>query len=132
MGKNRKIFFIYIGGGLAAAILVAWSQGLFSASSSSDILRSLCDGSFVVAALFLAYGGLRWTYNGGAMDGLGYSVRSIFRRMRFSYEDQDRGGFAEYRANREKKAKSPKILLLSGLVFLVISLVIYGLYLRSL
>ncbi|MGN1001158.1 MAG: DUF3899 domain-containing protein [Oscillospiraceae bacterium] len=128
MSKNAKMLLIYAGGGLAVAILVAWSQGLFSAKTTQDILRTLSDGFFVTAALLLAFGGLRWCVNGGAVDGLGYTFKSTFQRMKFSYDDQNREGFAEYRQNREKKAKSPKVLFLAGLGFLVIALAFYVSY----
>lgn len=132
MSNNTKMFLICIGGGLVAAFLVAWSQGLFSAATSADVFRTLCDGFFTVGAMLLAFGGLRWTFNGGVMDGLGFSIRTGIQRMRFNYEEQGREDFGEYRRNREKKAKSPKALLLSGAVFLIIALALYCAYCHEL
>lgn len=118
---------LWIGGGVVLSLLVAWSQGLFSAESAADALRCLSDGFFVTAALFLTCGGLRWCTNGGAVDGLGYACKTLIQRVRFSYEEH-RETFGEYRENRAKKARSPRSTLLYGTVFLVVAVLFFAAY----
>ncbi|MDO5400599.1 MAG: DUF3899 domain-containing protein [Eubacteriales bacterium] len=113
--------------GLVMALIVWTIQGLFTAQSAAEAVMYLCDGFFAAGALQLGWGGLRWTYNGGVMDGLGFTLKLGLARIRRSYE-QDRFTFAQYRADRESKAKSPKYLLLSGLVYLALAFIFFGIY----
>lgn len=113
--------------GLVIALIVMFSGGITSAGSVKDALRIICDGFFVSGALLLMYGGLRWTYNGGVMDGLGYSAKIVINRMRPHYEEH-RQSFAEYRAKRESKSQPAFPLVASGLILLVVAVVLYIAY----
>lgn len=127
MGQTAKKTLIDVIVGLVIAIGVCAWGGLFQAESLEDVLRILSDGFFVAAALLLGCGGLQWTYNGGVMDGLVYSFKTFFNRFRADYEDR-RQSFRDYREQREAKASTPKYLLYSGLIHLVISIAILLLY----
>lgn len=113
--------------GMGIAFLVCVMQGIFRAASALDTMRILSDGFFAAAMLLLAAGGLQWTYNGGVMDGLGYSFKMAFGRIRGDFETSHMT-FAEYRENREKKASSPAYLLLAGASHLVIALIFFAVY----
>ncbi len=130
MSKTMQKFLVNVGTGLIIAFLVMWVQGVFEAETTSDALRLVCDGFFVAAAVFLAWGGLRWCTNGGAVDGLGYSMKMVKDRLLpfLAKPDQKRESFAEYRERRESKALPAKPLLLSGLVHLAIALIFFGVY----
>jgi len=119
--KNSTVkFLVYTGIGFVAAFLVMWRQDIFHAETAQDVFRFISDGFFVSGALLFLIGGFTWTYNGGALDGLGFSFKQGLARIRKSY-DEDRMTFAQYREQREEKATSPKPMLLSGLVHLVIA-----------
>lgn len=113
--------------GLVIAVIMMFSSGITSAQSVHDALRIVCDAFFVPGAMLLMYGGLRWTYNGGVMDGLGYSAKLMINRMRPHYEEH-RQSFAEYRSKRESKAQPAFPLVASGLILLAIAVVLYVIY----
>ena len=130
MSKPMQKFLINVGTGLVIVVLVMWVQGVFETETTSDALRLVCDGFFVAAVVLLGWGSLRWCTNGGAVDGLGYSMKMVKDRLLpfLAKPNQKRESFAEYRERRESKAISAKPLLLSGLVHLVIALVVFGIY----
>lgn len=130
MNPKLQKLLTNFGIGLAIAFLVMWGQGLFEAETMSDTLRVVCDGFFVAGALLLAWGGLRWCTNGGAVDGLGYSMKMVKERMLpfLSKPWDKRESFAEYRERRESKARPVGALLLSGLAHLVIALILFAVY----
>lgn len=121
MSDFTKRFLVDLGIGLAAVIVSALWFDLFSAQTLVDVMRILSDCFFLAAVLMLATGGLTLTRNGGVWDGLGFTFKQGFERIKGSYE-QERLTFAEYREQREKKSKSPSSALIAGAVYLVIAL----------
>ena len=118
MSPSGKKLLIMTAIGTVCALALSWGRGLFSAADARDVLRILSDGFFVVGGLLLAWGGIVWSSNGGAFDGLGWSVKTLIWRVRPDYDDVKQS-FAEYREQREKKARSPKVTILSGVILLV-------------
>lgn len=129
MGDFAKKLLIHSVIGVAIAFCVAWLQGLFRFETLSDLLRILSDGFFVAGAAYLVCGGLIWTYNGGVMDGLTYTIKTGIARIKRDY-DTERKSFAEYREEREEKASSPKLVLVVGAILMVIALVFLIAYLN--
>lgn len=127
MGKSAIDNLINLVIGAVFGFVVAWLQGLFRAETASDVFRILSDGYFVAGGLLLAMAGLRWATNGGAFDGLGYSFKSAFGRIMPDYEKR-KVTFAEYREAREEKNKSAAPLLISGLVYVAVSVVFLMIY----
>ena len=123
MASSMKKFLTDTGIGLLIAVLVWIAEGLFRAGTAQDVLRILSDGFFVAGLLFLGMAGLTWAKNGGAMDGLGYTIKIAIARIRPDYDDA-RMTFAQYREEREKKASSPKSAVLAGLVHMAIAIVL--------
>lgn len=113
--------------GLILAFIASAIQGLFRAESAQAVMMSLSDGFFVAGAMLLGGGGLQWTYNGGAMDGLTYTIRLGVARLRRDF-DEHHFTFAQHREEREAKASSPKSLLLAGLLYLTIAFIFFGIY----
>lgn len=130
MRDSVRKFLIDAGVGLGLAALVCVIQGLFKAGTEADVLRILCDGFFTAAMLLLAAGGLQWTCNGGVLDGLGFTFSRGIARMRRDFETSHMS-FAEYREKREKKARTPKYLLLAGACHLVIALILFTAYSKA-
>lgn len=120
-------YLIHAGIGLALALVVASLRGLFQAENAAMVLFALSDGFFVAGALLLGFGGLRWTYNGGVMDGLGFAWKTFLARLRRDYE-KNRVTFAQYRQEREQKYATPKWLLLTGLTHLAIAALLLAVY----
>ena len=127
MSDGLKKFLINTGIGLVIAVLLSILLGLLGAETAADRIRILCDGFFVAAMGLLCTGGLRWTSNGGVMDGLGYASKTGIARMRRDFETAKQS-FGDYQKTRREKARSPKYLLLAGLVQLAIAAVLYAVY----
>jgi hypothetical protein len=128
MSETLRKVLIGTAVGFAIAVLVWYATGLFRAEGLPNVLRIMSDGFFVAAVILLGSGGMVWTYNGGVMDGLGFTFKTMIDRMRGDYADR-RQTFMEYREQREAKASSPKYLLLSGLVHLVLAIIVVVIYL---
>lgn len=129
MSRELRKFLLGAGAGLVLAFLVCWARGLFWLEEASEVFACLSDGFFVTAALLLGAGGLQWTYNGGVMDGLNFTAKVGIARMRRDYETA-RMSFADYRQEREKKATSPKWLLLAGTFHLILAFLFLVIYSR--
>lgn len=127
MDRGLVKFLVNAAVGLVVAALVSWSRGLFQAEDAAMVFSALCDGFFMAAALLLAGGGLTWCVNGGVMDGLSYTAKTAIARVRRDFE-QSKKSFADYREEREKKATSPKWMLLAGLAHLAIAFAFMALY----
>ena len=127
MSDSLKKFLINTGIGLVIAILLSILLGLFRAETAVDRMRILCDGFFVAAMGLLCVGGFQWTSNGGVMDGLGFAAKTGIARMRRDFETV-KLSFGDYQQAQRAKARSPKHLLLAGLVHLVIAVVLYAVY----
>lgn len=127
MSDSVRKFLINTGIGLVLAILTSCLLGLFQVDTAVDTLRILCDGFFVAAAGLLCAGGIQWTTNGGVMDGFGFAAKTGIARMRRDFETA-KLSFADYRENRRQKNRSPKYLLLAGLLHMVIAVALYWAY----
>ena len=121
MNETLKKFLIDLGIGLVLAVALAFLMGISQGEGAADVLRILSDAFFVSAAAFLVVGGITFTVNGGVMDGLGFATKTGIARIRRDFETSKQT-FAEYREERESKAKSPKSSLLAGAVLLMIAL----------
>jgi len=127
MNETLKKFLIESAVGVVVSILLSFLLGLFDAQNSADTLRILSDAFFVSAAVFLVSGGITFTVNGGVMDGLGFAAKTGIARVKRDFETA-KISFAEYREERERKAKSPAASLLAGALLLVIALILLAFY----
>ncbi len=118
---------IYTLAGSLAAFLVAWGRGLFAGLGARFVLMTLCDSFFTVGILTFCWGVLIWTANGGIWDGLTFTFKTAFGRIRRDFESE-RKTFADYQKEREAKARSPRNPLLGGLILIGIAFVIYLFY----
>ena len=127
MNETLKKFLIESAVGVVVSVLLSFLLGLFDAQGTADVLRILSDAFFVSAAMFLVTGGITFTVNGGVMDGLGFAAKTGIARVKRDFETS-KISFAEYREERERKAKSPAASLLAGALLLVIALILLAFY----
>ena len=127
MNETLKKFLIESTVGVVVSVLLSFLLGLFDAKATADVLRILSDAFFVSAAMFLVTGGITFTVNGGVMDGLGFAAKTGIARVKRDFETA-KISFAEYREERERKAKSPAASLLAGALLLVIALILLAFY----
>lgn len=130
MSKNTIKFLVNTGIGFVVAFLVMWSQGVFAAETTPDVLRVICDGFFIAGAVLFLGGGLVWADNGGVFDGLTYTFKQAVARVKRDFE-QEKISFAEHREKREAKASSPLGMVLAGLVHLAIAAILFVVYLKA-
>lgn len=124
MKINGKSFFVnlWIGAGFAA---LAISLNL---EQDFGLWRRICDGLFVGATVLLGTGGLRFCGNHGAFNSIGYGIKHLANTvLPWAFSKDSNFGkketYLEYKERKEQNQKSPKELLLAGLVYLVLSLI---------
>ena len=130
MKENLLKALAWVLAGLALAAVLTVTRGFGQAESLAEQLRLLSDGFFVAAAILLAWGGLTWTTNGGAVDGLGYSMKTLKDRLLPNPRYKRQESFADYRRRKHEKDTSPVPMLLAGALHLVIAVVLVTAYSR--
>ena len=115
------------------AAMVAWflSRVDWNKDGWDVILRMACDGFTVSGVLLLCVGGLVWASNEGALDGLGYALRTTAYMFIPFGSNRQHLRYSDYVAKRrEKKVQGYGFLLISGGITLglaLIALVAYSL-----
>ena len=96
------------------------------------LFHQLCDGAFVAGVILVGIGGLKFARNGGTFDimvwGLDSVVRTTFPWMLKERQDVD---FVAYKERKRESRQSAKPELLSGAVYLVLSLIFLVIYLAQ-
>lgn len=115
---------------IAAACLIVLAVYSYQISnygySTLNLVRYLCDGFFVAAVFYLCLGVLLWIADIGGFNGLKYltySLVTIFtpRKSRF----EERKSYYEFLKEKESTEKrSNKVILITGVIFLVVSIVL--------
>lgn len=89
--------------------------------------RMACDGCFVTGILFTGVGVLAWVVNVSGFAALGYAWYLLVRKLSPSRAKfEERLSYLEYIETRRKKSKSPKCILVTGVVFLALSFAFLG------
>lgn len=125
--KAYKKFFITMLIGLGAVALILWSKDILQQTAPVEIFHILTDAFFVVGTVITCAGLLVFSSNEGSFDMLVYGVKSfldMFRKNSMKKYDT----FYDYRESRADKKLKFGFLLICGLMFLVISLVMYFFY----
>jgi hypothetical protein len=127
--KNRRRYAIVFGVGLAAALLAAAAEGVFSKNEALQIMKALSNAFLVPAVILGGAGLLTVCAAGGSFDLLAYSsmkLLGLFRPGRNkSLWSRD---YYEYKTANDKKRRPRWFLVVSGAVFLLLSFVFLALY----
>jgi hypothetical protein len=126
MKKVRK-YLITLLIGFACVALIAWSKDIFAQTKPVDVFHILCDAFFAVGVVISCAGLLIFSSNEGTFDMIVYGVQSfvdLFRKNSIRKYDT----FYDYRMSRVDKKFPFGFLLICGVLFLVISFVMYFLY----
>ena len=113
------------------AAMLAWflSRVDWEKDGMDMILRMVCDGLTVSGVLLLCVGGLIWASNEGALDGIGYALKTpayMFVPFGSNRKHMRYGEYVEKR--REKKVKGYGFLLISGGITTGLSLIVLAVY----
>ena len=120
MSENQKSILVDLILGLVIAVLIFFLRF----SSGYSLLHLLSDCTFVPAVILLGMGGLRFCTNSGSLDMLGYGFSTLRNTLR-NVGKMDGGPKETYFDYTQRVAEERKPCghyLISGLVFLVISI----------
>lgn len=128
VSKNKKSLLIKygicLGVAMAIVIFVCAINGFFSDDLSKN-LRVLSDATFTASALFTMLYGLMFISSEGGFLGIGFTLGRAARALFVPGGRRDTETYAEYcerKTNAAKKTKD-KCVLLTGLLFLLISII---------
>lgn len=126
MTEKRKSFLANVILGLMISVIVVY----FRWDAEKSIIHQICDGTFVGGMMLLCIGGLKFARNGGTFDmmayGIGSAVRITFPFM-FKEERKD-ADFIAYKERKQEKRKPARAELLSGAIYMAISLICLAIY----
>lgn len=125
--KAKKLLVCFaVGAVIALALLLA--KGVFDTQDAKDTARIVCDAFFAAGAILLVAGALVWTFDNGITDGLTYSARTMLNLRKKDYETNERESYSTYRERKHKNKGTVKEFLISGGVYLVVSVVLLLVY----
>jgi hypothetical protein len=130
--NNSKALLKYGVTATVGAILafgVMWGRGVFAATTAEKALSCISDGFFVVGLIFAGIGLLLAISSTGIFDMLGYAFKSLIYLFTPMTIDRSQGGFYEYKMRKKEQRRAvPLYILWVGIAFIVIALVILGVY----
>ena len=113
--------------GLLIALYIALTKDLFSQTDLKTIYHILSDAFFVPGIVISGFGLLLYCSNEGVFDGVSYAVISFINLFR-SKGERKYNSFYEYKEKKHSNPPRMKFILLSGLIILAISIVMFVLY----
>lgn len=134
--KNKKWIYWGVLAALEAlaAVMIARYQGLDAAQTLSVNARFLSDGCFVVGLLMTGVGLLTWVSTTGFFDmlsyGVIYGVRAVVGLFGGSRKPNDQTFYDYKMAKEEKRGAAQYAILVSGIVFIALSVVFLMTYYR--
>lgn len=134
--KNKKWIYWSVLAALEAlaAVMIARYQGLDAAQTLSMNARFLSDGCFVVGLLMTGVGLLTWVSTTGFFDmlsyGVIYGVRAVVGLFGGSRKPNDQTFYDYKMAKEEKRGAAQYAILVSGIVFIALSVVFLMTYYR--
>ena len=128
MSKSKK-YLITIGIELFIAGWIAYSKNVFNQTDISMIFHILTDSFFVPAVLTMGMGALLFVSREGAFDGLTFAVTSfvdVFRKQKKNKYTT----YYDYKQSKGNRDYEFVFMIISGLVFFVITVIMYLFYLK--
>ncbi len=126
---NRTKLLISFGVSLAITIAVLVIKDIFSSTTIKDTAMILSDSFFFGGAIMLVVSGLVWASDHGVSDGIGYSFSKIFNLKKRDYEEH-KESYSEYKERKHARKSSVIEFLISGLSFVLISVIFLFVYLQ--
>ena len=107
---------------IGVACLLMFTRGVTTAKGS-DLFLVLCDAFFVPGGIMAGFGLLVVASNGGAFDMIAYGIMSLFALFYRNPAKRKYHTFYDYRVHKEENKATYSHFLISGLIFVAISLV---------
>ena len=109
--------------GLLFAFFAALIQGVFKQNETTVLMKILCNAFFASGVILAGVGLLTMATEGGAFDMLSYAVVLIFDLFHKDVTKRKYKDFYEYRQAKKEKKRSFSYLLITGAIFIAVSLV---------
>ena len=121
-------YAVCVGVEAVIAFLVIWSKGFFTDSAAVN-LQILADAFFVAGILMTLIAGMLFVSGEGALIGIGFVLRNVV--LAFIPMGRARHElYADYRARKlgEAKKRNNSSILVTGLIFLIIGILLTGIW----
>lgn len=105
---------------LFSGLLLAFIVFIIQRDRGFGLFHCLSDACFSSGVLLAGAGGLLFAASKGVFDLMFYSVHSLFT---VTFRRDRRESFAEYTAERREKRRDFKALLITGAVFILLSVI---------
>ena len=125
--RSVKKYLITAVVGLLLVGAIVWSKDLFAQTAPVEVFHILCDAFFAVGVVIFAAGVLVFSSNEGTFDIFVYGVSSFVDMFR-KKSQKKYNTFYDYRESREYLKLPFGFLLLTGAVFIAVSLVMLYFY----
>lgn len=125
--RSVKKYLITAVVGLLLVGAIVWSKDLFAQTAPVEVFHILCDAFFAVGIVIFAAGVLVFSSNEGTFDIFVYGISSFVDMFR-KKSQKKYNTFYDYRESREDLKLPFGFLMLTGAVFIAVSLVMLYLY----
>ena len=122
-----KKYLITLFVGFAAAFGIAYSKDILAQTDLKTIFHILTDSFCVPAVMIMGIGSLVFVSNEGGFDALSYGLTSFFDLFRKEKKNKFRT-FYDYKESRAEKSMPFAFMLISGLVFVALTVIFLLLY----
>jgi len=120
----KYLIIIFIG--LLTALYIATTKKIFEKTSLETIFHILSDAFFVPGVVITGMGLLIYCSNEGAFDGITYAMMAFINMFR-SKSERKYHTYLEYK-QRPRSATKVSFILISGLIILSISIIMFIIY----
>ena len=127
--KKIKGYLITFGIGLILALLIVLFKDIFHAENAKKVFHILSDAFFVPGVLIAGFGLLVLASNGGTFDMLTYGIIRFFTFFKKDLRVKHKT-FYEYRTAQQENPRKFLYLVLTGLAFIVLSVIFLLIYLK--
>ena len=127
--KKIKSYLITFGIGLTLVLLIVLFKDIFHAKDAIKVFHILSDAFFVPGVLIAGFGLLVLASNGGTFDVLTYGIIRFFTFFKKDLRVKHKT-FYEYRTAQQENPRKFLYLVLTGLAFIVFSVIFLLIYLK--
>lgn len=130
---NKKTIRIIVESAITVVLFILfcfWKSVFSGELDKVDLFKTLCDGLFILAALFLSVAIVKYTASQGEFDSFKYGVKHWFRARKpqknYTLDEQNMGDYI-LEKNKDRKAEVTPELIIGG-ALLVLCIIFYIIY----
>ena len=126
--KSIYRYLITLASGIVLGILVLLLEHCFTETDTKEIMRFLCDATFIPGMIFICIGLLCFADKGGTFDMLAYGVRRFFSVFKRDLTDVKFRTFYDYRKAMQEREIHYAFFIAAGVTYILISLIFLYFY----